>query len=670
MPRPPIAVAVAAVFLLIASPGASAATRTVCGDASCGFSSIQSAVNASSAGDTVSVAPGRYDENVVLDRAINLVGAAPDAPRAHADDVAPATDAAAVIAPTAGVAMTVTSDAAVVDGFTVIDSSGPGPAIEMASTGRLTRLDVRVVDLGVQVDAPPGQPSWFVGATLVDSVVQGTSAGTGVAVHAGGLYGHGVTYRRLAVALDHSPATDAKAVSVGDLTFEQNQIGIRCAAGRCLVNDSTFQVPPDGVGIDMRGSTDLTDLAGNTFERSGDVHGQVAVRLDGSQTHISVRRSVFHGMTPIAVASGFTSPTTYVAENRYQPPAGQAAIVNDSSSAIRTYDGWFGCEVPGACPRAGGTHSSLVSIEADKTFHIDIDNNFHKQLSSGAVEPLWLFEEAHDLPEPGWTLQGDSHRLPLVMDLTTDLGTLASTHVVVDSLTTIPLTVGGPISNGHVWASMDGATIVTEGNEVRLGAVGMVGTVQVAGARRAGSLDRCVEPTWTQPPDRVTFTWRNAKGRTVGSGRTHRLSLLDGDRVACVANAELAGHWTTVAPSRLEHVIPVAAHLQVRASTASGRALACGLRPSRPCIVAGGEPIRLRFLWSPGVTVKAAIKLRNRSRRGWPTWVTGWNRLPSSSASTVPRKFTEPATYIVTASTPVTALTMPCASRPLYVQVR
>lgn len=60
--------------LLAASP-ASAATRTVCA-VGCDFTSIQAAVTAASAGDTVTIAAGTYNENaIVVSKPLSIVGA-------------------------------------------------------------------------------------------------------------------------------------------------------------------------------------------------------------------------------------------------------------------------------------------------------------------------------------------------------------------------------------------------------------------------------------------------------------------------------------------------------------------------------------------------------------------------------------------------------------------
>ena len=54
-------------------PTAAAAQTTVCAHG-CAFTSIQGAITAASPGDTITIGPGRYVENLVVDRPLTLQG--------------------------------------------------------------------------------------------------------------------------------------------------------------------------------------------------------------------------------------------------------------------------------------------------------------------------------------------------------------------------------------------------------------------------------------------------------------------------------------------------------------------------------------------------------------------------------------------------------------------
>lgn len=68
-----LAGAVVAAFLAAAG-SASAAMKTVCAKG-CAFTSIQAAINAATPGQTITIGPGQYTENVVVSKSVTLTGA-------------------------------------------------------------------------------------------------------------------------------------------------------------------------------------------------------------------------------------------------------------------------------------------------------------------------------------------------------------------------------------------------------------------------------------------------------------------------------------------------------------------------------------------------------------------------------------------------------------------
>lgn len=73
--RVSLAAAIAAACLAGAG-AASAAMKTVCAKG-CAFTGIQAAINAASPGDTITIASGSYEENVVVNKSVTLAGTGP-----------------------------------------------------------------------------------------------------------------------------------------------------------------------------------------------------------------------------------------------------------------------------------------------------------------------------------------------------------------------------------------------------------------------------------------------------------------------------------------------------------------------------------------------------------------------------------------------------------------
>lgn len=143
---------------------AASASATPDGSADNPFKHIQDAVNAATAGDTVSVAPGRYVEWVVVDRALSLVG--PNAgvnpntgARGPEASIVPPVDS-----PGGGVSVLVAASGVTIDGFTLDgrnDDLGGGEVLNgvvsharsgvanVSSAGVSYRVDTMVVQNNV-----------------------------------------------------------------------------------------------------------------------------------------------------------------------------------------------------------------------------------------------------------------------------------------------------------------------------------------------------------------------------------------------------------------------------------------------------------------------------------------------------------------------------------------
>lgn len=101
--------AICSMLLLFGSAGAATITVNASGDAN--YSSIQAAMNAASNGDTIAVASGTYNENVIVNRSVNLTGAGAGITIINAPD------------PNSSV-LYVTASNVTIDGFTVTNATG------------------------------------------------------------------------------------------------------------------------------------------------------------------------------------------------------------------------------------------------------------------------------------------------------------------------------------------------------------------------------------------------------------------------------------------------------------------------------------------------------------------------------------------------------------------
>jgi hypothetical protein len=106
-------------LLLLPFTSAQAMTITVC-NTGCDYATIQSAVNGSSPGDTILVAPGRYIKNVTIISTLNIQGAG--------------ALSTTIDGPMAGSVITVTPNAVVtITGFTI--TNGRGIAVDGEARG-------------------------------------------------------------------------------------------------------------------------------------------------------------------------------------------------------------------------------------------------------------------------------------------------------------------------------------------------------------------------------------------------------------------------------------------------------------------------------------------------------------------------------------------------------
>lgn len=102
------------IAILVLAESAAAATITVNASGGAMFTKIQDAINASNNSDTISVAPGMYNENVFVNKSINLTGAGANVTIINASD------------PDGSVIYVSQQNRANINGFTVTGGTGGG----------------------------------------------------------------------------------------------------------------------------------------------------------------------------------------------------------------------------------------------------------------------------------------------------------------------------------------------------------------------------------------------------------------------------------------------------------------------------------------------------------------------------------------------------------------
>lgn len=241
-PRSAVAI-VAAAAVAIGSVGitqgsARAASTLTVGDGQA-YATVQAAVNAASAGDTVVIEPGTYAGNVVIDKPLTLLGANSGV----SGNMARGAESI-IVATSSGSAAIQASQAVTIDGVLVqqaaITASNNNSAITLAagSEGSSVRNSVlQKTRVGVTVASSTTR-----GATILENNL--ISGWTGFAVRS--VTSHGLTVRHNAVAV---AAAGAESSSAGVFLEDTN---INSIVQANVINAKT------GISFDARGATSST----------------------------------------------------------------------------------------------------------------------------------------------------------------------------------------------------------------------------------------------------------------------------------------------------------------------------------------------------------------------------------------------------------------------------
>ena len=223
------------------------------------YTSIQAAIDAASAGDTIIVAAGTYNETVTVDKAVTIVGAN------HGIDGTGARGAESVV--NGQITVTAASGSVMIDGLYVQNSSSN--AVHQDGIAVTGAADVTVENSIIHSTGPNGSTAvstWgdtalYVGTgatghiTLDNTLIDG--AGTNSFANAS--WARGVVTE-----------TDASVLTITDnhMTGLRTGLGLAGLSSTDHITGNTFT--NDGSGISAGLPLDFTHVTGNTFSGTGD----------------------------------------------------------------------------------------------------------------------------------------------------------------------------------------------------------------------------------------------------------------------------------------------------------------------------------------------------------------------------------------------------------------
>lgn len=152
-------------LLFFASAVSAQSTHTVCASG-CDFTSIQAAVTAASAGDTIDVGAGTYNENIAVNKNLSLIGAGLATTTIEGISGAGALGAVLVDGTTTGV---------LIQGFTIVGIDNGNPGIENAALYvRGTHGGLQVLDNEITANGDHGFLAEY-GASLTNPTLSGNT---------------------------------------------------------------------------------------------------------------------------------------------------------------------------------------------------------------------------------------------------------------------------------------------------------------------------------------------------------------------------------------------------------------------------------------------------------------------------------------------------------------
>lgn len=274
----------AGLTLVGASPAMAATEVTVCAT-SCDYTAIQPAVDAASAGDTVTVSAGTYAESVVIDKTLTLSGPNTGVSPNSADPLTPNADrnAEAIIEPAAGAtnhAFTVKGDGidATISGFTV-DLTGGAANQTYLRGGQLKDSHVTITN-NILKNAKDQAEGWvWFNGDLGDITLSATD----------NRFANGGSSNGFRVYNGASSGTGSTELDIQNNVFIDN-------AGWTL-NNSTKEVATTGtIAHNWFGNSDATAPETSHFGAK-----QSGLVLAGEYTNFDLNNNTFKNMTAVSL---------------------------------------------------------------------------------------------------------------------------------------------------------------------------------------------------------------------------------------------------------------------------------------------------------------------------------------------------------------------------------
>ncbi len=223
------------------------------------YTSIQAAVDAASAGDTIIVAAGTYNETVTVDKAVTIVGAN------HGIDGTGARGPESIV--NGQVTVTAAAGSVVVDGLYVQNSSSN--AVHQDGIAVTGAADVTVENSVIHSTGPNGNTG--VGPWGDVALYVGTGATGHVTLDNTLIDGAGTnSFGNASWARGVVTETDASVLTITDshLTEVRTGLGLAGLSSTDHITGNTFT--NDGSGISAGLPLDFTHVTGNTFSGTGD----------------------------------------------------------------------------------------------------------------------------------------------------------------------------------------------------------------------------------------------------------------------------------------------------------------------------------------------------------------------------------------------------------------
>ncbi|HEX2699972.1 MAG TPA: right-handed parallel beta-helix repeat-containing protein [Acidimicrobiales bacterium] len=296
---------VPALLLLFVPAAASAATTLVVDDdmvcEGAAFSTIQSAVDAASPGDTVKVCAGGYTETVTVDKTLVLQGA-----KANVDARTRVQTGESVVKGPGG-GFRVQADNVAVNGFTVKDATG-GPGIELSRTNTGATVSYNIIKnsvFGIYANSSGAGLTTISYNRIFGNNGAGSAGGNGIYSDQG-LVGGRINHNLLEGHQNAGVLVALTSFTVNDLAIKMNS----------SLNNASFVAIFHGTNVKVAGNT-----SDDTIVEDNNAQGS-SVFVGGNSSTVVVKANIikhaaFDGVAVRAQANGVSvQGNTVKASNR------------------------------------------------------------------------------------------------------------------------------------------------------------------------------------------------------------------------------------------------------------------------------------------------------------------------------------------------------------------